>query len=91
MCEISPTGKTVGQCEGFAGAVGGGSRRLRIDKPHLAGKRGNDYPGLGYPRLDVNQAGQALAKAPGDGIGRLALGKPLRDFKNIAEPPAANG
>ena len=89
--EGPPSGKAIGQREGFAGAGGGGSRRLGVHKPHLAGQRGNDRVGLGDPPLEVKQAGQALAEAFGDGVCGFAHGKTYRDDKDIAEPPAANG
>ena len=53
MRALRPTGKAAGQCEGFAGAGGGGSRRLGIHQSPLAGKGGNNRAGLGDPTLEV--------------------------------------
>ena len=58
--EGHPSGKAAGKGQRFAGAPGGGSRRLRIHKPHLAGKDSHDGAGPVDPTLDVAQDGQAL-------------------------------
>lgn len=91
MRERRPPGKVAGQREGFAEMPGGRSRRFGIQKPHFAGKHGDDCAGLVNPFPEVQKAGQALTKAPGQSVSRFAPCKPFRDKKDIPEPPAADG
>lgn len=91
MRELGPTGKAEGQGEGGDGDHWHSHWTRLFQKAEVTGQLMDHRPRLGHPGLQVDQAGKAFPDASGDGVGGLAPGKPLRDKKDIPEPPAADG